>query len=458
MRRQPSATLLLGLVLLVAVMGCPPRSGERVLSNLVGTPAANSVPIGCDRAGETLVLTTSAHLDPSCTFTGGVEIRASDVVLDCRGARIEDVAGTRGRGIVVAAPSTVALANVTVRNCIVAGFLNNVRITREGFRTLVEGTEYQNAFENIVIENSHLYSSRGSGVFVDAYVTGVTLRDLDIADSGSVGVYLEAGSKGNVVARNTLRGNGFGDVVPEGVPFVLNGVEFRYRSTGREAIAVDGSRDNVIEDNWIEGSSAGGIFLYKNCGEDATARPNQWWPRRYGADGNRIERNVIRNEENGVWIGSRMAENQRFMDCSDPAYVANGFVRIHRDFAANNLVADNLFVDVTWGVRIEDDGNRVERNLFHSERQQAQAVLVGTRSRTDVLGEPVAGSVIADNHALISGNDEPYRWIHGQVGTVFHGNLSHVESVEQPVAAILVPGTQPPIHPFLFVIELWLAP
>jgi parallel beta-helix repeat protein len=445
------------LALLVAGSGCPPRAGERPLPALVGAPAADSTLVGCDRADETIVLSSSAHLDPSCTYARGIEIRASDVVLDCRGARIEDATGAASRGILVAAPISTALANVTVRNCVVAGFLNNVRVTREGFKTLAEGAEYENAFADVVVENSHLYASRGSGIFVDGYVTGVTLRDLDIAFSGGVGIYLEAGSKDSVVVRNTIRESGFGDVVPEGVPFDLGGVAYRYLSTGREGIAVDGSRDNVITDNVIEGSSAGGIFLYKNCGEYATERPNQWWTRRYGADGNRIERNLIRDETSGVWIGSRMAENQYFMDCSDPAYVSGGLVRVHRDLAANNVVADNTFVDVTWGVRVEDDGNRVERNSFFSDRSGAQAVLVGTKSRTQFLLQPVANTVIADNHALIPANAEPYRWIHGHAGTVFEGNLRYAESAAAGTPAALVQGTQPRINPFLFVVDLWPA-
>jgi hypothetical protein len=96
-------------------------------------------------------------------------------------------------------------------------------------------------------------------------------------------------------------------------------------------------------------------------------------------------------------------------------------------------------------VRIEDDGNRVERNAFLSARDDGQAVILGTRSRTQVLGEPVTSTVLAGNHARIAGNDRPDRWIHGYTDTVFERNESHADSVETGVPAQLVPGEPPPV-------------
>ena len=42
--------------------------------------------ITCDRADERVEITVSSHLDPSCTWTRGVEILASNVTLDCQDA------------------------------------------------------------------------------------------------------------------------------------------------------------------------------------------------------------------------------------------------------------------------------------------------------------------------------------------------------------------------------------
>src|SRR5262249_13833436 len=149
-------------------------------------------------------------------------------------------------------------------------------------------------------------------------------------------------------------------------PFEIGGTEFRYLSTGREGIAVDGSRNNQIRRNRLARNSAGGIFLYKNCGEYITQKPNQWWQRRYAADGNLIEANTISDEPNGIWIGSRMEENQIFLDCSDPVYVSGPISRIHLDYAAHNVVRRNRLTRVDNGIRVEDDGNRIEKNRFTS--------------------------------------------------------------------------------------------
>jgi hypothetical protein len=80
-----------------------------------------SQPIGCEQADTRLTIAASSHLDPACTWTRGVDIVASDVVLDCQGARIATT--DRRCGILVSAPADTALANVVVRSCHVEGFL-----------------------------------------------------------------------------------------------------------------------------------------------------------------------------------------------------------------------------------------------------------------------------------------------------------------------------------------------
>ena len=84
----------------------------------------------------------------------------------------------------------------------------------------------------------------------------------------------------------------------------------------------------------------------------------RWW----GADANQIVENVIAGERNGVWIASRQAENQYFMECADPAYIDQPLRRVHLDHAVGNVVARNWFVEVRSGVRVEDDESVIEGN------------------------------------------------------------------------------------------------
>lgn len=442
--------LVAALVLVLVASACRPWYFEQPITALWGRLDPASTLIGCERAAERVVLTASSHLDPSCTYTGGFEIGTSHTTLDCRGARIEDVSGRASRGILVTTPNDVALTDVTIRNCVVKGFLNTIRVSRPDFRSLPAGDEYQHPTSDIVIEHSRLYGSRGSGIFVDAFVSGVTISYVEIAGAGSVGIYLEAGSKDNVIEHSWVHNNGYKDVTPEGVPFTLGGVAYRYASTGREGIAVDGSRNNVIRDNRVAANASGGIYLYKNCGEYVNDPGH--WVRRYGAHGNLIEGNVIRHERNGVWIASRMGENQVFMECSDQPMVSGAFKRIYTDPARSNIVRDNVFEEVTHGVRVEDNANQVIGNTFTSADPAAQAVIIGTKHRTATLGRPVAGTVVSGNAAAIAGNDDPFHWIHGHDTTTFSGNTAH------GAPATLTEGTPPTVDPFLFVVDFWLAP
>jgi parallel beta-helix repeat protein len=388
------------------------------LASAAAAAAPESQLIDCSQADDRVEITVSSHLDPSCVWTRGVRITASDVVLDCQGARL--YGPDRQRGVEITAPTDTALSNITVRNCRIEGFLNNVRIIREGFRDLAEGVEYENAFSNIVIEDSTLLNSRGVGVFVDGYVTGVTLRRLHVEGSGSSGVYLEHGSKDTLVEDCDIVDNGFGENGPYWQQFEVSGLEnLWYWGTGREGLSIDGARFSTVRNNRFSGNSYGAIFLYKNCGEFVTLRPERWWHRRYGADGNVIENNTITGGTNGIWVAARMAENILPMECSDPQYQP-GYAL---DYADDNIIRNNVFQDVTYGVRVEDDDNQILNNQFSGDGAQ-QAVLIGTPIRTAALGQPVTGTIVTGNTATIPANPNPYRWVHGHTNTTFGNNLS----------------------------------
>jgi parallel beta-helix repeat protein len=415
----------------------------------VPPPAEGSTLVGCDRAAERIQVTATSHLDPSCTYTAGLDVTASGVTLDCQGATIRSAPDAGGRGIAVVTPVDVPLGDVTVRNCHVEGFLNSLRVTRDGFRTLPAGVEYEDGTSDIVIEDSTFRGSRGVGVFVDGYVEGVTLRRNLVEGTGSSGVYLETGSRRSVVTGNTIRHNGYRENGPGGQPFTLAGTTFWFWGIGREGISVDGSYENTITGNVLLENSAGGIFLYKNCGEYPD-RP-AYFERRYPSEDNLIEGNLLLGGTNGVWVGSRMGENTLPMDCTDPAYVDEPGRRVVLDRANDNVIRANHFVDVTYGVRVEDDGNRVEANTFEGTGPDRHAVIVGTPLRTTVLGRPVTGTQLVDNVSTIAGNASPYRWVTGHEATVESGNTAG------GVPAPLCEGVEPPRSPFVFVIAVALA-
>lgn len=436
LRRAPVALAVAALLGLAP--GCKPPP-----------PDPGSVLIGCAAAATRVQVTVSSHLDPTCTYSGGFDVAASGVTLDCQGAHVTSVPGAGGRGIELSAPVGTDLHDVTVRNCHVDGFLNSLRVTRPGFRDLPAGGEYDDQLHDLVIEDSTFGGSRGVGVFVDGYVTGVTIRRNVIRGAGSSGIYLETGSRGSLVEGNSLVDNGFRENGPGGQPFTFAGLSLWFWGVGREGISVDGSYENTIRGNAFLGNSAGGIFLYKNCGEYPDS--GRYFERRHHADRNLIEANTFLGGRNGVWIGSRMAENTLPMDCSDPAYIDEPLRRVVLDHAADNVVRGNAFHDVTYGIRVEDDGNQVVGNTFDAASPDHHAVIVGTPLRAQVLGRPVRDTVVTDNVSTIAGNADPYRWIDAPVATVEAGNLA----LGQPAA--LCEGSAVPRQPFIFVIAVAAA-
>jgi parallel beta-helix repeat protein len=384
-------------------------------------PDPTSTLVDCSQAGAVVTLTSSSHLDPSCTYAG-IEIATSGVTLDCQGAKIVGPTNSGSRGILVRAPQGVALSNITVRNCHVEGYLNSVRVTRDGFRNLAQGEEYLTPTSNIVIEDSTFKGSRGTGIFVDGYVEDVTIRDNTIDGAGSVGIYLETGSRRNRVEGNSIINNGYRENGANGQLATFGTTQVWWWGVGREGLAVDGSYENVIVDNAFYNNSNGGLFLYKNCGE-YPSRPS-YFERRYHARDNLIEGNTFIGGRNGVWVGSRMGENTYPMECTDPAYINSGITRVVLDYAEDNVVRDNRFVEVTYGVRVEDDRTTVEGNRFEASTTGKHGVVIGTPHRTSVLGLPVTDTILRNNVSTLAGNANPYRWIHGQVGTVVEGNTA----------------------------------
>ena len=69
-----------GSALLVALgsAACVPPLRYNPIAPIVGTIGANSSLVGCNRAGDRIVLTASAHLDPSCVYSRGVTITKSN--------------------------------------------------------------------------------------------------------------------------------------------------------------------------------------------------------------------------------------------------------------------------------------------------------------------------------------------------------------------------------------------
>jgi hypothetical protein len=150
-------------------------------------------------------------------------------------------------------------------------------------------------------------------VYVGPGVTALTLQGSRLTGrSVSVGLYLDAESRSHLIQDNV---------------FDL--------ATGRELVAVDGSAFNRIIRNRFNLRGRGGIFLYRNCGEDGVIRHQT-------PSDNQITDNVFSGvnvlRARTVVIGSRNG-GRRY--CNDDQGFPFGSSADDGDRAERNVVARN---------------------------------------------------------------------------------------------------------------------
>ncbi|MFN5194690.1 MAG: right-handed parallel beta-helix repeat-containing protein [Cyanobacteriota bacterium] len=233
---------------------------------------------------------------------------------------------------------------------------------------------------NITLSNLTIKASSRSRMplVVAPGATGVTLRDSTITGkSVSAAIYLDAESAGNVIRGNT---------------FAL--------TPSREVIAVDGSRDNLIEGNRFLRLPWGGINVYRNCGEGGVIRHQE-------PTGNRIRDNFFdldtltdywsrqpMNRKIGyryaVWLGSREDDQPGY--CSEDKGWNFGSSADNGDFADRNQVVNNTYSGRRTGYTsivgplkvgpydkfVEDDGsdNTISGNRDRSSARLSQRFML----------------------------------------------------------------------------------
>jgi len=184
-------------------------------------------------------------------------------------------------------------------------------------------------------------SSRTPGhtaVVQAAAPTGLTLEAVTFDATGSIPLYVGPGVTGVRMTGGGFRGRSVSTAVyldAESAGAVIRGVTFDIR-TGREQIAVDGSTRNRIENNRFQLGGRGGVFLYRNCGEDGVIRHQA--PTANTLTGNRFE-GAAWFRPRAVVLGSR-GGGRRY--CGDDAGYPFGSSADDGDHATGNTVADNL--------------------------------------------------------------------------------------------------------------------
>ncbi|HEY8360767.1 MAG TPA: NosD domain-containing protein [Ramlibacter sp.] len=361
LRKAATLAGVLMLSLAGAAIAQPGAATGRPHSAMV----ASAQPDTCSRPKEVSGL---VELQPGCVYRQDFVIATSDSTLDCKGAVI-DGENRLELGVLVDSRGK-PLANVQVRNCVIRN------ITRQAVRVAwqrsdtdkpkdpvqrAEGTPSRVRLTNLDI------SGTGSvGVYFDDYVRDSVLENSRVTGSGGTAVYLEFATRNIEVRNNVFEGNGL--------------------AKKREGLAIDASSNNKVVGNTFINNAAGGIFLYKNCGEEFSRGRSPLRTTR--ADDNLLANNRFVNEKVGIWIASRQSRNLVKWDCGDAPMDRNR--SFYQDFADRNVVEGNVFCGAGTAVRIEGDDNQVRGNFF--DRRVRSRVEIPVSKRGELLGRPPTGN------------------------------------------------------------------
>lgn len=350
-------------------------------ASLLAATAASAAPAcGPAKIAEVLAPTETARkpvrIDCDLTLTAGVVVprrldlvgkAASGVTVDCRGGRLDGTVGAapaertmvaiRSAGRNAAAKAADRPEGVTIRNCVIHGGIRVWGLGVNGEDALVRQSSYlaghtaraQAAAPTRVRIDSDRFEANGRiPVYLSPGVTEVSIENAAFAGTlEATAVYLDAES-----ARNVIRNN-----------------RFDLASRSREVVAVDGSADNIIENNSFTRLDHGGIFLYRNCGEGGTVRHQP--PTGNLISGNRfVPENPAAVAAPAVWIGSRswIGLLRLFDFCAADRGHPFGSSIDDGDEANGNTVTGNLFVGLPAKMAVTDYGkeNRIAGNTIRN--------------------------------------------------------------------------------------------
>ncbi len=390
-------------LLLIASLSAPAGAAAQAPKAAPRGPLMKKDPAAKPCTHPTNKLKGKVKLKRGCVYSKRFVIKTSDAHLDCDGAQIApkdpDDEGVLIRG---------QIDNVRVENCYVDGG-RGVGIKPPDRKEGESNDDYRKRSPTrIVVSNMHVTKSSNVGVYIHHHVTGATVQNCIIEENWKPGMYLGAESARNTIRNNLIRKNGFRS---ESGGYTIGW----YR---REGIAVDASAGNVIEGNQIEDNAFGGVLLYKNCWEYAAEKPSSK-QRIQHSHSNIIRGNTFADQEFGVWVAARQARNLMFMKCGDPTPYKNPIrietvfgpkyprfkgtfpfpylplVSIWPDYAENNIIEGNTFRNMyKAGIRIEDDGTKVRKNLFVGGFEY---IYLGSPFRAVLLNKPVDRTSIIDN-------------------------------------------------------------
>lgn len=321
---------------------CSPAQIDEILAP--ATAQNHSVEVQC-----------TAHLPHNSTvskrlyFSGS---QASNVQFDCNGSTIAPTHIQGGDSVVIRSVQQNGVwsrpENIVLNACRVHGSVRILGMGANGEAEKVkQSSQTQGHTERaqaaapraIHLNNMTIIGQNRVPLYLAPGVNGVRVSGSRISGkSSSVAIYLDAESGNNHFTHNTID----------------------TQTASRELIAIDGSANNVFENNRFSSLNRGGIYFYRNCGEGGTIRHQT-------PSGNTVRNNVFfYRKYNGklpaVWLGAR---NGNRSYCEADSGYAFGSSSDNRDFADNNLIENNKIHKLSPQKMLRDhgNGNRIVGNV-----------------------------------------------------------------------------------------------
>jgi len=222
--------------------------------------------------------------------------------------------------------------NITVRNFKVIGSARvwGMSETGEGYESVVNGVNLMKesskrsghservqdaAPTNIIFDHLSITSNDRTPLYISPGVTRFQLLNSIInGTSSSVAIYLDTESAYNTFRNNTIE----------------------TKSTNRELVAIDASAHNIFMNNRFSSLNRGGIYLYRNCGQNGVARhstPTDNW-----IVNNVFYYDVYSGFEPAIFLGARSGRKPY---CGDDIASPYGSGRSNLDYARFNIIMQN---------------------------------------------------------------------------------------------------------------------
>jgi hypothetical protein len=311
---------------------------------------------------------SSVTINCSCTLDSGEVItkqfifegtEANYVIFDGRGALLERSDGTVYAGKdMIEVKSFSSFSNgvrtwqrpvhVTIKNLRVTG---SIRIW--GMATNGQGLVYDddgrqvNHYKNSSFKKGHTERARANA---PAYIT---LEHMTITGTGRNPVYFAPGVSYSKLLNSTLLG--YSDAVAvyldaestrntiKDNQFHIETRNYPYERWDRPLIAIDGSSYDTISNNYLSALNHGGIYLYRNCGENGVVRHST--PSHNQIINNIFPYNKYDGDNPGVYLSSKNDDftltGFGFGFCDDDDGYPFGSSASNLDYARYNVVMQN---------------------------------------------------------------------------------------------------------------------